>query len=153
MRFAEAIAPFVDGIYYVITEAGEPELRDLVYSDLMRARDAEILNSNSWSESILHLHTAVLDFDHFCEYPVKTLHWDETKLGISMRDGQRRFPGIVSGGISWSIDGWNSPGEIEKATRAACKEIDTNRFLMSSGCVIPYRTPEEQILTFRNTDC
>lgn len=148
LRFVEAIAPFVDGIFYVVGEAGEPALEELVYSTRMRAIDNEILRLRPFTANVLHAHGAVRNLRPFADYPIATLHWDESASAIPLEEGKRFFPGQVSGGLDWPLDGWPSDAELLRRCAEVSERVGPERLLLGSACVIPFASHAESIHAF-----
>jgi len=153
IRFIEQIRPWVDGICYVIQDAGLEALPGSGYHALCGDLDRAVLSAHQGPANMLHLHGPILEFERFCRYPVSILHWDEGAAGISMLEGKRLFPGVVSGGIDWPIEGWSGEEALEQACRATVARVGGDRFLLAAGCVIPYLTPPRMLDLFTGVAC
>jgi uroporphyrinogen decarboxylase len=147
-QFIKTIEPWIDGLFYVIQECGVNELTRPSYINSCRHLDEFILSSCEKQIHMLHLHGKIVDFKNYCSYPVTFLHWDEQASGISLAEGKDYFPGIVSGGLSWPVEGWSDVNQLRKVSQEAVERIGRDRLLLSAGCVIPFLTEPKQLQEF-----
>lgn len=150
VRFVQEMNAYTDGIYYVVAEAGEPGVRELNYSFLNDEFNRRVLAAFQGPIKVLHLHGPVLEFGHYCSYPVNHLHWSESQVGVPLEEGKKLFSGVVCGGVNWPMNGWRDPAELEANCQALLARVGEERFLMSGDCVIPYQTPTAMINAFRD---
>lgn len=148
IEFIKTITPWIDGIFYVIQECGVEELNQPSYVKICRDLDESILMTHGGQANMLHLHGKILNFKDYCSYPVTFLHWDERISHIPISEGKCYFPGIVSGGVDWPIDGWVNLEQLRKAGLDAVERIGRDRFLLSAGCVIPFNTDSLELNEF-----
>lgn len=147
-QFIQTISPWIDGLFYVTQECGVKEFNQPSYLKSCRHLDKSILESHPGQAHMLHLHGKILNFKDYCSYPVTFLHWDEETSGISLSEGKHYFPGIVSGGITWPLEGWSNLNVLKTTCQDVLERVGRDRLLLSAGCVIPYGTNPLELKEF-----
>jgi uroporphyrinogen decarboxylase len=136
----------IHGIYYVIQECGHPGLSSPSYFEVCEELDRAVLTESRLPLNWLHLHGPIIDFAAFARYPAAVLHWDERASGVSLPEGARLFPGLVSGGISWPEPGTpDAVAQVRRARRDVIRRMEGKRFILSASCVVPPAASEAEL--------
>lgn len=147
-QFVQLISPYVDGFCYAIQESRFLQHFSQEFLNRYHALNTKILGRFDIIKMV-HLHGAVHHFERICKYPIDILHWDEVASGIPLEHGKKKFPGIVSGGIDWPVNGWSHFDEMKEACNNTRLRVGSDRLLLSAGCTIPYQSPFDFIKAFR----
>lgn len=147
---AAALQAGADGIFYAVQHASATLLSEAEYRELCRPLDLHILAAaQAGSFNMLHLHGLDTYFDLVADYPVHALNWHDRDTGPSLAAGARRFPGIVSGGLS-QIDIVEGDAQHVRARAAdAISQMNGRRLCLSTGCVLPTVAPWGNIRALR----
>jgi uroporphyrinogen decarboxylase len=100
--------------------------------------------------NLVHLHGADAMFDLVAAYPAPALNWHDREAGPSLAEGQKRFPGAVSGGLEhWDDLLYGNPDRMAARVADAIQQTDGRRLIISSGCVAPVNAPFSNLRAVR----
>jgi uroporphyrinogen decarboxylase len=153
-RFVEAcLKTGIDGIFFAVQHAQYRMLSAEEYRIFGRPYDLEVLQSaqDAWF-NILHLHGDQVMFDLLMDYPVAVINWHDRDTPPSLAEAQARYRGVVCGGLKiWETMVLGTPERVEREAREAIRATAGQRFILSTGCVIPIITPRANILAARQS--
>ena len=153
-RFVEAcLQTGIDGIFFAVQHAQYRMLSAEEYRIFGRPYDLEVLQSaqDAWF-NILHLHGDQVMFDLLMDYPVAVINWHDRDTPPSLAEAQARYRGVVCGGLKiWETMVLGTPERVEREAREAIRATAGQRFILSTGCVIPIITPRANILAARQS--
>ena len=153
-RFVEAaIDTGIAGIFYAVQHAQYGLLSPQEYSEFGSVYDLEVLEEAQklWL-NMLHLHGQHVMFDLFTNFPVQIINWHDQDTWPSLREGQKRFPGVVCGGLQREETMvLGTPEQVREEARRAIEETDGRRFILGTGCVLPITAPYGNILAARQS--
>jgi uroporphyrinogen decarboxylase len=99
---------------------------------------------------MLHLHGENVHFDSMCDYPVQIINWHDRDTYPDLAEGQRRFPGIVCGGLQRERTMvLGTPDQVAEEARQAIQATGKKRFMLGTGCVVPITAPRSNLLAAR----
>ncbi|RMF44029.1 MAG: uroporphyrinogen decarboxylase [Anaerolineae bacterium] len=143
-RFVEAAKPLgIAGIFYAVQHARLELLSAEEYRQFGRPFDLSVLESvqDLWL-NVLHLHGTDILFDDFTEYPVHVLNWHDQETPPSLAEAQKRFDGVVCGGLrQWQTMVLGTADDVYREARAAIEATQGRRFILGTGCVTPITAP------------
>ncbi|TLN18290.1 uroporphyrinogen decarboxylase [bacterium] len=141
----------VDGLFFAVQHAQYGLLSEREFAEFSRPYDLEILNAVKplWL-NMLHLHGENVMFDQLADYPVQVINWHDRSTQPNLRDGLRRFPGVVCGGLR-RIESMllGTPAEIEAEASDAVRQTNGERFILGTGCVVPITAPYGNLMAAR----
>jgi uroporphyrinogen decarboxylase len=141
----------VSGIFYAIQHASYRLLSQVEYLAMGRTYDEEILASAAdlWL-NMVHLHgDDDIMFDLIADYPVQIINWHDRDSGISLAEGLKQTPAVVSGGVSrWTLYQDGPEGTVAEA-RDALEQTGGRRLLLAVGCVAMTNAPLRNIRALR----
>jgi len=151
--FMEAcLATGVTGFFYAVQHAQLSLLNPQEYREFGEAFDREVLDAASpaWL-NMLHLHGSEVMFDLVSDYPVQIINWHDRETWPSLAEAQKRFSGVVCGGLSrWSTMVLGTPEMVEAEAREAFHQTGGRRFLLGTGCVVPVLAPHGNLFAARH---
>ncbi len=153
-RFIEAaIESGIAGIFYAVQHAQYGLLSTEEYAQFGTIYDLQVLEpaQGLWL-NMIHLHGLNVMFDLFTDFPVDIINWHDQETPPSLEAGQKRFSGVVCGGIrreETMVLG--TPEQVRAEAQEAIKVTGGKRFILGTGCVIPTITPFGNILAARNS--
>lgn len=113
---------------------------------LRAARRRPLLN-------VVHIHGKNIMFDLIAEnYPADALNWHDKRTPPTLAEAQRKFGGLLLGGIDELgvlVEG--SEEEVEEMVKASVRSVSGRRLLLAPGCVIPLNAPESSLDTVIRT--
>lgn len=151
-RFIEAaIETGIAGVFYAVQHAQYGLLSTEEYAQFGTIYDLQVLEpAQSLWLNMLHLHGLDVMFDLFTDFPVDIINWHDQETPPSLKTGQKRFSGVVCGGIrreETMVLG--APDQVRSEARKAIEITAGQRFILGTGCVIPTITPFGNILAAR----
>jgi uroporphyrinogen decarboxylase len=157
-RFVEAaIETGIDGIFYAVQHAQAGLLTVEEYNtfglpnDLITTQPAEGLWCN-----LLHLHGKDIYFDlisqsRFADRYFPIINWHDRETPPTLKDAQKRFKGIVCGGISQKTIVFGDTVQVRQEAADAIQQTGGCRLLLGTGCVVPVIAPHGNILAARQS--
>jgi uroporphyrinogen decarboxylase len=152
-RFIQAaLQTGIAGIFYAVQHAQLELLTPQEFSIFGVEYDLQILEtvSSLWC-NMLHLHGLNVMFDLILDYPVQVINWHDRDTHPSLREAQKKFKGVVCGGLQREQLALGSPKTITAQARDAILETGGRRFILGAGCVMPIITPHGNILAARRS--
>jgi len=153
VRFVEACQPTgIAGIYYAIQLASYAALSEPEYREFGEPYDRRVLTAAAgfWF-NMAHLHGTDVMFDLVAAYPVHALNWHDRETPPSLREGQKRFPGAISGGLEhWENLLRGDPDQVRAQVADAIRQTGGRRLIVSSGCVAPVNAPFSNLRAVRH---
>jgi uroporphyrinogen decarboxylase len=142
-RFIKAaIETGIDGIFYAIQHARASLLSRQEFDTFGRSYDLPVLESAKplWF-NMAHLHGENVYFDRITDYPVQVLNWHDRDTEPNLAEGQKRFPGIVCGGLRRETLALGDPAKIRIELEDALAQTGGRRFILGTGCVVETIAP------------
>ncbi len=151
-RFVEAaMETGIDGIFYAIQHAQAGLMTREEYKtfglpfDLKTTEPADHLWCN-----LLHIHGLNIYFDLmanslFPESLFPIVNWHDRETPPSLEEAQKRFPGIVCGGISQKTIVFGDKSQVQEEAVDAIRQTGGRRLLLGTGCVVPVIAPHGNI--------
>ena len=88
--------------------------------------------------NLVHAHGEDIMFDLMAAYPVQMINWHDRLTWPTLREAQKRFSGLLVGGISECQTLLDGPVEAIRAeVRDALAQTGGRRLMVGPGCVIP----------------
>ncbi len=141
----------VDGIFYAVQHAQATLLTLEEFQRFSRASDLAILEqaNDRWC-NLLHLHGENVYFEQVADYPgIQIINWHDQETPPSLMEARQKYEGVLCGGLSRETLVFKTPGEIRAEAREALKQTRGQRFILSTGCVVPIIAPHGNWLAAR----
>jgi uroporphyrinogen decarboxylase len=137
-----AIATGIDGVFYAVQHAQAGLLTEDEFLRFGWAYDQPVLEAAKplWF-NMAHLHGENVYFEAVADYPVQVLNWHDRDTAPSLAQGQKRFPGIVCGGLRRETLALGNPAQIRAEIEDALAQTGGKRFLLGTGCVTEIIAP------------
>jgi uroporphyrinogen decarboxylase len=148
-RFIKAaIETGIDGIFYAVQHARASQLSREEFDAFGRAYDLPLLETAKplWF-NMAHLHGESVYFDAVADYPVQVLNWHDRDTEPNLAKGQKRFPGIVCGGLRRETLALGNPAKIRIELEDALAQTGGKRFILGTGCVVETIAPHGNLDT------
>lgn len=152
LRFIEAArATGISGVFYAVQHAQYGLLSESEFETFGRAYDFQALEpARSLWLNMVHLHGSQVMFEQVADYPVQVLNWHDRDTSPSLAEGQRRFPGVVCGGLQRETClVLGTPEQVRSQAREAIDATGGVRFLLGTGCVAPITAPYGNLMAAR----
>ncbi len=132
----------IDGIFYAVQHAQTALLSPDEFISFSQTSDLALLGlaSDLWC-NMLHLHGENIYFDVLSKYPVHILNWHDRETTPSLSEAQKRFKGVLCGGLSRESLVFKTPAIIQDEARDAFDQTNRKRLILSTGCVVPIIAP------------
>ncbi len=157
-RFVEvAMETGIDGIFYAVqhAQAGLMTLDEYktfgLSFDLITTQPAAGLWCN-----LLHLHGLNIHFDLIGQslfpdrlFPI--VNWHDRETYPSLEEAQKRFPGVVCGGVSQRTIVFEDESHVRAEAADAIQQTRGRQLLLGTGCVVPVIAPHGNILATRKS--
>jgi uroporphyrinogen decarboxylase len=142
----------IAGIFYAIQHAQLELLTPQEFSTFGIEYDLQILETASsfWC-NMLHLHGEDVMFDLFLDYPIQVINWHDRDTPPSLEEAQKKFKGVVCGGLQRELLALGTPKTITAQARDAILATGGRRFILGTGCVMPIITPYGNIMAARGS--
>jgi uroporphyrinogen decarboxylase len=142
----------ISGIFYAIQHAQLELLTPQEFSTFGIEYDLQILETASsfWC-NMLHLHGEDVMFDLFLDYPIQVINWHDRDTPPSLEEAQKKFKGVVCGGLQRELLALGTPKTITAQARDAILATGGRRFILGTGCVMPIITPYGNIMAARGS--
>lgn len=136
----------IDGIFYAIQHAqgGMMELDE--YKSFALPYDQEALKpaDDLWC-NLLHLHGTDVYFSLLRLMNFQIVNWHDRESYPSLLEAQSVFRGAVCGGIRQDTLYTGNQDKVREEARDAIKQTKGRKFILGTGCVVYYQSPEENI--------
>jgi uroporphyrinogen decarboxylase len=153
-KFIEAVCDIgVDGIFYAIQHAQASVLGLDEYKTIALPFDQEALKptENLWC-NMLHLHGKDIYFSLLRLMNFQIVNWHDQETYPPLTEAQSLFhKGVVCGGIRQDTLQSGNPEQVREEAKESIEKTKDRRFILSTGCVVPYVTSHENILAARNS--
>ena len=154
-RFVEAaMETGIDGIFYAVqhAQAGLLTLDEYLTFGLPFDLKTTAPAAGLW-RNLLHLHGLHVYFDlvpHFSSlFPI--VNWHDRETYPSLDEAQKRFPGVVCGGVSQHTIVYSDASKVREEAQDAIRQTGGRRLLLGTGCVVPVVAPHGNILAARHS--
>lgn len=150
-RFVEAtMETGIDGVFYAIQHAQAALLTLDEYRTFGLPFDKTTLESASalWC-NLLHLHGSEVYFEIVSEFPFQIVNWHDRDTAPSLAEAQKIFPGVVCGGLGRDTLVYRESAEVQREAQDALKQTRGQRFILSTGCVVPIIASHGNLLEAR----
>ena len=156
-RFVEAVMETgIDGIFYAVQHAQAGLLTLDEYKtfglpfDLVTTQPAAGL----WC-SLLHIHGLNVYFDLVTQsllpdHLFSIVNWHDRETPPSLEEAQKRFPGIVCGGVSQKTIVFGDSSQVRQEAAEAIRQTSGRRLLLGIGCVVPVIAPHGNIQAMKD---
>ncbi len=151
-RFVEAILDSgVAGVFFAVQHAQYSLLTEMEYETFGRPFDLQVLEPvDALWFNMLHLHGEEVMFDYFLDYPIQVINWHDRETLPSLQEAQKRFPGVVCGGLRrHETVVLGTPEDVLAEARDAIMQTDGLRFILGTGCVTPIIAPYGNLMAVR----
>jgi uroporphyrinogen decarboxylase len=152
-RFVEAcLDTGIDGVFYAVQHAQAGVMSREEYKTFGLPGDQAVLEPAKalWC-NLLHLHGLNVYFDLAGEYPVQIVNWHDRETPPSLAEAQKRFSGVVCGGISKNTIVYEDSSQVRKEAADALRQTRGRRLLLGTGCVVPVIAPHGNIQAARRS--
>lgn len=142
----------IDGIFYAIQHAQSQLLTDDEFSRYSLPFDESLLNlSKDLQFNMVHLHGNNVMFDQVSDLPMNILNWHDRETAWSLADGQKRFNGVVCGGLKRETVVLGTQAEVSAEIDDARHQTSDKRFILGTGCVVPIIAPFGNLMAVRQS--
>ena len=138
-RFVEAaLETGIDGIFYAIQQAQASLLTLEEYKTFGVPLDKKTLEpaSELWC-NLLHLHGSEVYFDIVSEFSFQIVNWHDRDTLPSLAEAQKLFAGTVCGGLGRDTLVYRDQAAVKEEAQDAFTQTDSQRLILSTGCVVP----------------
>ncbi len=160
-RIAESTLRFIEeakrlqitGIFFATQHATYNLLSEDEFLTFGKAYDLQVLQAaqDLWL-NMAHIHGEDIMFDLVADYPVQILNWHDRHTPPSLAEAQKRFPGVVCGGLQrWETLTIGNPTTVTTEARQAIRQTGGRRFILGTGCVLPIIAPHANIQAARQS--
>jgi len=152
----ESIRAGADGLFFATQCASYRLLNTAEYQEFGELYDRIVLDAVRPEAEILLLHAHGHDvmFDLLTDYPVDAINWHDRTAGPSLEAAQKRFAGMLVGGINERLTLLEGlPADIQAEVANAILETGSRRLMIGPGCVIPINTPAHNVRAAREAVC
>lgn len=152
-RFVEAtLETGVDGIFYAVQQAQAGLLTLDEYKTFGIPFDHQVLEpaSDLWC-NMLHLHGSDVYFDIVEEFTFPIVNWHDRENPPSLAEAQILYSGTVCGGLRQDTLVYQDQAEVRGEAGDAITQTKGQRFILSTGCVVPIIAPHGNLMTARKS--
>ncbi len=146
-RFIEAARETgIDGIFYAVQHAQGSMMELDEYKAIALPSDQKALEpaKDLWC-NMLHLHGRDVYFSLLRLMNFQIVNWHDRESYPSLAEGQSVYRGVVCGGIRQDSLHGGDPVQIREEARDAVEQTKSRRFILGTGCVVFYQSPDENI--------
>jgi Uroporphyrinogen-III decarboxylase len=147
-RFVEASMKIgIDGIFYAVQHAQSDLLTLDEYYKFSLPLDLSILEpARSLWCNVLHMHGEHIYFDLAEKFDLPIVNWHDRQGSPSLAEGKKKFAGVVCGGIHQNSMVFGNRLDVRAQAEDAIQQTGGQRFILSTGCVVPIMAPHGNIL-------
>ena len=154
-RFVDAaMQTGIDGIFYAVqhAQAGLMTLDEYKTFGLPFDLQTFALAAGLWC-NLLHLHGLNVYFDLVEKYTENfpIVNWHDRETDPSLAEAQKRYRGVVCGGLSQHTIVYADAAAVRKEAADAIAQTGGRRLLLGTGCVTPVIAPHGNILAARQS--
>lgn len=138
----------IGGIFYSIQAASRRLYSEEAYARFGEPYDRRILEAATARSTlvVVHCHGEELMFDRLARLPGHAWNWDDRVAGPPLREGRRKVPGAVIGGLrQWATLREATPGAIRAEVEDALAQTGGVGLIVGPGCVLPPDVPEANV--------
>jgi uroporphyrinogen decarboxylase len=138
-RFVEAsLETGIDGVFYAIQHAQASLLSREEYESFGLPNDKKVLEpaQELWC-NLLHLHGRDIYFSILNSLKFPIVNWHDRETSPSLAEAQKRFDGVVCGGMRQATLVYGDQAEVRKEALDAIQQTNGKRFILGTGCVVP----------------
>ena len=143
-----ALEAGADGFFFA-TQTAAPDVvtvEEAARFELPRMRRILDAIAGRSALTLLHVHGRDVYFDQAAALPVHAMNWHDRLATPTLGDGHRRFAGAVVGGLSEHRTLQAGPPDAVAAeVRDAIAQTGGRGHIVTTGCVMPVDTPEDNI--------
>jgi uroporphyrinogen decarboxylase len=150
-RFVEAsMGTGIDGVFYAVQHAQAQLLSLHEYKIFGLPFDQLVLQParQAWC-NMLHLHGQNIHFELASLLPVQVVNWHDRDTAPSLSGGLASFAGAVCGGLGQETLVFDTSNAVEHEAADAIRQTGGQRFILSTGCVVPVIAPHGNIRAAR----
>jgi uroporphyrinogen decarboxylase len=152
-RFVEAaLETGIDGVFYAIQHAQAALLTLDEYKTFGLPFDHKTLEpaSNLWC-NLLHLHGSDIYFELASEFSFQIVNWHDRDTPPSLTEALKQPGFAVCGGIGRDTLVYRQQAEVLREAQDALEQTQGQRFILSTGCVVPIIASHGNILAARES--
>jgi uroporphyrinogen decarboxylase len=150
-RFVEAaLQTGIAGVFFAVQHAQFSLMSLEEFNRFGKPYDLHVLEplGAAWL-NLLHLHGSDVMFDQITDYPIQVINWHDQDTWPSLAEAQKRFSGVVCGGLQRERIVLATPEQVHREAREAIQATGGERFLLGTGCVTPITAPHGNLLAAR----
>lgn len=142
----------IDGIFYAIQHAQGSLLELEEYKSTALLFDQRVLGTvdDLWC-NMLHLHGRDVYFSLLRLFNFQIVNWHDRETYPSLAEAQSLFRGVVCGGLRQETLVSGTQAQVKEEAHNAIEQTHGRRFILGTGCVVPYVASHENILTARKS--
>jgi uroporphyrinogen decarboxylase len=144
----------IDGIFYAVQHAQAGLLTLDEYKTFGLPFDLKTTGpaAGLWC-NLLHLHGLHIYFDLVPDFAslFPIINWHDRETPPSLEEAQKRFTGVVCGGVSQHTIIYDGASEVHQQAMDAIRQTGGRRLLLGTGCVVPVIAPHGNILAARQS--
>lgn len=144
----------IDGIFFAVQHAQTGELTLEEYKNFGLPNDLKTLDpaKSLWC-NLLHLHGLHIYFNLVSDYAsiFPIVNWHDRETPPSLIEAQKRFGGVVCGGVSQHTAVLGSSSQVRAETDEALANTKGRRLILGTGCVVPVIAPYGNIVAVRQS--
>lgn len=141
-----------DGIFYAIQHAQGSIIELDEYKFLVLPYDQETLKpaEDLWC-NMLHLHGKDVYFSLLRLMNFQIVNWHDRESHPTLAEAQSVYRGVVCGGIRQDTLYSGTPAQVREEAQEAMQQTRGRKFILGTGCVVYYESPEENIVAARKS--
>lgn len=152
-RFVEAaLGTGIDGLFYAVQHAQAGLLTLDEYKSFGTPLDHQVLEpaSDLWC-NMLHLHGRNVYFEIVSEFSFPIVNWHDREAPPSLVEAQEAFAGVVCGGLRQDTLVYREQLEVRSEAEDAIAQTKGQRFILSTGCVVPVIASHGNLMAARRS--
>lgn len=140
----------MDGIFYAVQHAQGSLLELDEYKSIALPFDQQVLKpaDDFWC-NLLHLHGKDIYFSLLRLLNFQIVNWHDRETYPSLAEAQSLFRGVACGGLRQETLVSGTPVQVKEEAKNAIEQTKSRRFILGTGCVVPYIAKHENILAAR----
>ena len=152
-KFIEAVLETgVDGIFYAIQHAQASLLTMDEYKSFGLPYDKQALEPTTelWC-NMLHLHGHDVYFEIVDELDFQIVNWHDRETPPSLSEALKTSRFAICGGLRQDTLVYRDHTEVQKEAREAIAQTNGQRFILSTGCVVPVIASHGNLMAARRS--
>jgi uroporphyrinogen decarboxylase len=153
VKFTEAARELgIDGIFYAVQHAQGSMLELDDYKSIAVLFDQRVLGAAEglWC-NMIHLHGRDIYFSLLRLLHCQIVNWHDRESRPTLGEAQSLFKGAVCGGIRQDTLASGTKAKVREEAKQAIEQTQGRRFILGTGCVVPYNAPHENIMAARES--